>query len=378
MKMLTALTVLLCINSNLFASKARTQALGEQRTYGSFFIEDYRSIFLNPAKVNDYSDSLAFEWGADTRLSEDTADTPRAEGGYLASTNSGLVYGLWFGRENGTGNKLRSIADGSVSGTSAAKLYGEDNKLEFFIGGDTGLKWGARVDYSRSEDVDSGPSASGLDSQTASSASFGVISGNTEAFTTVSIVNEAETFNGEKFDGKFGMQVGVIQTYKDYKAYVELEYITFDYIYNVAAPQVEFKTTTAKLGFAKEKSLNEKAKVFSTVELNYLKTELESSTSGDLSQFNVPFVIGLEYEAKKWLMLRASVKQDVYSQNDYDAFNFYPAVASAETNGKNSNLDSTIIGTGFGINLDNFLIDGFMGSSKTDSFSSRVSLTYRF
>jgi poly-gamma-glutamate capsule biosynthesis protein CapA/YwtB (metallophosphatase superfamily) len=85
------------------ASKARLQALGED-TFGSFYINDNRNIFLNAAHVNNHKDFVTFETGSTIADgADDSAAAPRPEGGVFFGQGN-LVYGVQLGNESNTSN----------------------------------------------------------------------------------------------------------------------------------------------------------------------------------------------------------------------------------------------------------------------------------
>ncbi|MCB9092586.1 MAG: hypothetical protein H6621_12925 [Halobacteriovoraceae bacterium] len=359
------------LGSNAWASKARLLTFGES-TFGSQYIDDQRNIHLNAAEVNNYKDFVMFEWGTDSDNAAggsavtDTNATPRADGGYIAEANN-LVYGLWFGNESQLANTFRN----NVSDT----LKGEDNKFEFFIGGDAGIQWGLKLGISQTEDEANDEKSNSFDT------GLGVISGNTKAYANIAISNTAEIGTTE-FDGKLGVQLGVIQKVKDYDVYLDLIHSNFDFTnatndsgfdasnFSADTADGEYTYDTIKLGAGKVKSLNEKAKVFSKLEIDYTKTELKYSspvsTTADTKTYNLPVTVGIEFDAKSWLVLRGSISQSLYSQSE-------------DSNSKKSMLENTtVVNTGFGLVFDGFVIDTFLGSSSTDSLESRVSATYNF
>ena len=74
-KLLSIALLMALISPQAFATKARLIALGmdELDNEGSYYIEDSRNIFLNAANVNDYADTVIFEWGEDGLFPDSTA-----------------------------------------------------------------------------------------------------------------------------------------------------------------------------------------------------------------------------------------------------------------------------------------------------------------
>ena len=84
-RQLTVALGLLVVAAPAFATKARLEALGEDN-FGSYYINDNRNIFLNPARINENKDLVTYEFGANSSnlAGPDTANTPRAGGGFEA------------------------------------------------------------------------------------------------------------------------------------------------------------------------------------------------------------------------------------------------------------------------------------------------------
>ena len=61
-KQLTVALGLAVLATPAFATKARLQALRED-IYGSYYINDNRNIWLNPAQITNHKDLVTFEWG---------------------------------------------------------------------------------------------------------------------------------------------------------------------------------------------------------------------------------------------------------------------------------------------------------------------------
>ena len=132
---------LAALSTSAWATKARLQALGQDVNYGSLYYSDSRSVFKNPAYVNEYNNYVVTEWGTDTTNTADGDATPSAEGGFFKSAGS-INYGFYFGNENDSANALRDGAVAEVAAFGDTLFASKDNVLEVFIGGDAGIQWG--------------------------------------------------------------------------------------------------------------------------------------------------------------------------------------------------------------------------------------------
>ena len=102
---------LAALSTSAWATQARLQALGQESTFGSLYYSDTRSVFKNPAYINEYNNFVV------TEIARGGGDAnAEMEGGFYKSAGN-LNYGFHF------------------SDT-------DNNELQGFIGGDAGVQWG--------------------------------------------------------------------------------------------------------------------------------------------------------------------------------------------------------------------------------------------
>jgi hypothetical protein len=358
-----------------FASKARLQALGED-TNGSFYINDNRNIFLNAAHVNNHKDFVTFETGSETADSlDDSAVAPRPEGGVFFG-NGNLVYGVQLGNESNTSNALRNFAGVST----------EQNNVDLFVAGDAGVKWGANLTYGKVTE------SATVNSSDVMRTRLGVIAGDIEGFANISLKNEAEQKGGNELEGKIGYQVGGSYAMNAYKFFAEYRSIKGEDKTNNADAEVGIM----RLGAGRTDKLNDKASLFTKLEVSKTTLMADDAGAGALSTdgedevtTNLPLIVGLEYDAASWLVLRASISQSIYSD-----------VSQKDTS--NTNLeDTTRVNAGASLKFGEMSIDGVIGNTtdnavvpagsatdaggagtngslRTDNLMSRVSVSYKW
>ena len=386
-KQLTVALGLAVLATPAFASKARLQALGES-VDGSFYVNDLRNVFLNAANVNNHKDTVTFEWGTTGSLLDGIGPTssPRAEGGFFKSAGN-INYGVYLGSESNTSNYFRSEADVQME---------EENNIDVFVGGDAGVKWGANLTYSKSAEDETIDDAT----QTALRTRLGVISGDVEAFANISLSNKAEDANGDELKGKLGYQVGAIYNLdNNYRLFAEYRSNTAEVDHRTAANDGDLKATQLQVGAGHTSKLNDKANLFTKVQYQMNKAENDTALKGDFSDPTctlatsvsceeysasfIPVVVGLEYDAASWLVLRGSVAQTIWgTQEDADD--------------KKGFAESTVVNAGASLKFGDLVVDGVIGNSnagaaatandtsagagnlRTDNLMSRVSMTYRF
>lgn len=402
-KQLTVALGLAVLATPVFASKARLQALGED-VNGSFYVNDNRNVFLNSAQVNNYKDMVTFEWGNTANVVDSTGTDaatgtgPRAEGGLFRSHNN-MVWGLYLGSESNTSNTFR----GAAVGAADAGDVDEENNIDLFIAGDAGVKWGANVTYSKSADDETNGDAN----QSAVRTRFGVIAGDIEGWANINVSNKAEDSTGDEFKGKLGFKVGGIYHMNDYNIFAD--YQKFDGEATQGGADFDLKSSQIQVGVGRASKLNDKATLFTKVQLTMANVENEGSV-GAAGQFGgangcatsnalgceeykstlIPVIFGLEYDAASWLVLRGSVAQNILG-NEEDAKN------------KRSIQDSTVVNAGATLKFGELSFDGVIGNGvesgtatpnsnnaagnntstgagtlRTDNLMSRVSMTYRF
>lgn len=361
------------LSTSAFASKARLEALGQDAD-GSQFLDDERNVLLNPAHLNYHKDFVTMEFG-DTQADTDEPASPRAEGGMFKASGN-MVYGIYFGNEND--NAFRSNA-----GVTAIE---NQNNTDFFIAGDAGIQWGARLSYHQFSDKQQGANQDHKSDLTV--LRVGVISGDTEAFLKYGLTNKAEDGAAE-FEMKSDMDLGVTHSVGDID-YI-LRYISGEYE-NAGGDANKFQNT--HIGVARNYKLNDKAQAWASAFYKMDTTDDEIGGANETKNNYLPVVIGLEYMAKEWLTLRGSVGQQIIGENENNAGD------------KATNANTTFVAAGASLVFGDMSIDGLIsnnangngspaaasatdanagrntaggnGTLRTDALMSRVSMTYKF
>ncbi len=388
-KQLTVALGLAVLATPAFATKARLQALGED-VNGSFYVNDNRNIFYNPAHVNNHKDLVTFELGntnSGSAVSDlDATATPKAEGGFFRQAGS-LVWGLQFGSESNSSNAFRTAGGVAVE---------EENNLDLFVGGDSGLKWGANLTYSKSAKDEA--TADANEGQEAIRSRFGVVMGDTEIFAGLNLTNKAEEAAGDEFKGKLGYRLGATHAWEGYTLFADWQSLTAEAT-SAAGVDSDLKSSKFQIGAGRSSRLNDRATLFTRVQYQMDKAENEASTqdlatgpicSADLSIFceeykgtSIPVVAGVEVEATSWLTLRGSVSQTVWGKQE-DADDSAPF------------RNTTKVNVGASLKFGELSVDGVIGNNdgtmtgatadssqgkgslRTDLLMTRVGMTYRF
>ncbi len=341
--------------------------LGENKD-GSFYIEDNRNIFINPAEINHYTDFISFEYGQDLEGTKpDSSFLGRSEGGFIAQGRA-LVYGVFLGAENERLNSLRRIIN--------PLLPGDDNKIDLFIGGDSGFKWGVNVGLSQSKDLRDN---AGMRSN-ALLTSVGVIRNEWEFFLDL-LVNSSSEVNDQNVTGQLSQvesnlsfTTGFKKIINEYRVYGTFDLYDLSFqgansqsaIGALAMDRGDLKYTMTRAGIGRVKNVSDNTKIFTNLELQYAKVDFKTPGSSPSTDFwHVPLTIALEYEALSWLNLRSSIGQAIYS-------------AAEDLNSQSfSQNNSTIASGGFSILLGSLVIDGVVGTERVEGLEMLQDTVYR-
>lgn len=383
------------VASPAFATKARLEALGED-SLGSYYINDNRNYFLNPARINNHKDLVTFEFGAsgdNNGVSSDTANAPKAEGGFTKG-HGNLVYGLHFGSTSPSVGLMRTLGG-----------QAEVQPWDIFIGGDAGMKWGANLTY---ENYSSGaPGSAGRNRSDSVRVRGGVMMGDIEAFAHVSLANKAKNGTTGELEGDLGFLVGASTMIQNYRVFADYTRIAGEYKNTTLGSlnKEDIKVDRLKIGAGRVERLNDRATLFAKAQIERQVVEDDNTGygailagnnnggAGEYTSYVLPLNVGLEYAATSWLDLRASVSQNLWSQLEVD-----PKAGSKY----DRKIANTAVRAGASLKFGEFAIDGLIstdsdgdgaipapgrdgtstdggnGTLRTDNLMTRVSMIYRF
>jgi hypothetical protein len=369
------------LSTSAFASKARMEALG-QGSY-SYYLNDSRSVFLNPASLNDMKNYITTEWGASQQ--SDSATSPRAEGGFFREMGS-FAYGLYLGN------------NGPARTSTGGTFLNHQNAIDLMLAGDMGMKWGARVHYANSKNegaFDTKNSALGL--------GLGVTQGDIDGYANITLSDKSEgaVVAGDVWKKKPGFQIGGaykwsgMTFFADYNSTNEevtaatsstLTAAAGGHFTAGTASTVTHKTSDITVGAARVHEVNPGARIMTDVKLVLGTDEVAGSVTttenGKVKSTTLPLTIGMEADATSWLTLRGNVHQNVILGS------------SKSIAGKTTTIaNSTTVDAGATLNFGKLKVDGSIGTTAssragtigtkegvlaTDNLLSRVGVTYMF
>jgi hypothetical protein len=414
-KLLMIGSALALLSSSAYATTARLLALGMNETdnEGSYYIQDQRNVFLNPAYVNIYSDYAVMEWGSTGRqasvLGTDSAATvgqptsPKAQGGVFKKFGD-FVYGVYLGNESNTSALLR-VAGSSAASTldfdaatlSSKMLPTADNQVDFFVGSDMGMKWGANLTLSKGENE------SRTSKDSAGAVRLGVIGSNWDAHANISFNSESEATETiqplavlpavvvtQKFDGTLGFHVGgslealngrvfgYVKHYgweqsDSYNNYAVLSAATTGSATLGNTPSggqfgtIDGDFTSYYLGWGNSVDVNNGDKLFMSLAAKKTDINLEFTNKGEIRHLIIPVTFGYEAKALEWLILRGSVVQNLWGQRDNKGLQNLNLVARNligqlyGSNGKSTIAGSTAVNAGATLTFGQLNVDGLIG-----------------
>ncbi|EQC44753.1 hypothetical protein [Bacteriovorax sp. Seq25_V] len=376
MKKTLVIAGLAVLSTSAFASKARLQALGQDGR-ASLFLDDSRSVFLNPAKLNSMSDYVVAEWGTSASTADSEA-APHAEGGFFKKSNS-FSYGVYVGNEYDTNNSTKSTANVATT----------DNVTELFLAGDMGMKWGARFSFSSNENK---PSTGIKKENSTMGLGLGVEHGAIEAYTNILLKDESKggAAAGDKYDAETGINVGASYGMNGMKFYADYDKSGYKTTISNAIT-AEVTESNIAVGVAKTHEIAAGSTMFMDVRYNMNKEENKKATGTSEKEVNtntLPLTVGFETAATSWLTLRASVVQNV-------------VIGDKETklaNGSKTEetvANSTRVNAGATFTFGKLMVDGVIGTTDssrtgtvsatskkgvlaTDNLMTRVAVSYWF
>lgn len=337
-----------------FASKARTQALGQDNA--SFYISDMRDVIVNPSNYVDYNNFVIFEWGDDNNTGAE------AEGGF-ARQSGNFVYAVYLGNDS-------DRSTGSIA--SAPTFVAEKNSIDLSIAGDAGVKWGITLAYSSQEEAaETAPLVSAEGDRLQARA--GVMGANWDAYLKWTINNEVTGSSdgsvtpvavvaADKYE-QDGFTLGATYSWQDWKFFGDYTAtnVTVTDSTQTTSAAVDSDTTVFTLGAGNTHKLNDKATMWWSVQ--YMNSQEDygvfgATAKGENNSNHVQLHVALEAQATSWLTLRGGVKQNVLIDNTDTK-----GATDGATSIENKGLSETTVTAGLGLTFDKLMVDGTVGTT---------------
>jgi hypothetical protein len=342
---LLSLGLLLGLSSAAHASKARILSL-----QGAQFLKDSQFMFLNPAQIHHQSNFLTYELGGTTNTA-----SPKAEGGLVKEYKEydNAKVGVYLGHMDADQTLLRADAG----------FQDQENPIDFFYGK---KNWAANISYSNTEKETTDRSQQRL------AAKYGVNEKKYEAFAHIELISKADKAK-DTYSSSPLLTLGGEYKYFE-NIYTYGKFTTGTVLQKIAGTKTATKVNDLELLILDRTIKTKKSKIYFGPGLNYkvAETEGEKETST-----TIPFYIGVEYDLKSWMELRASVSQNFVFGSTKDE------TATSPSDKKDTIANNTTVTVGTGLKYEDLIIDGvFAGSTsgKVDgnTFLANVALTFKF
>lgn len=386
------------LSTSAYATTARLQALGQDTSRGSFFIDDNYNVFRNAANVNMYKNYTVTEWGDDAG---NTSASEQLEGGFFREMGA-FAYGVYFNNESDTAEGIaQGVADpitGDEFVDNAFKT--SNNAIDLFFGGDMGLQWGARIQYAKSEDKQTETDATNVGEaytteHSAMNISLGILMGDLGAYANVGLKNEYTgsldadaNSNEDKLEGTGSLNFGVNYNLGNMKVYADYSKGGQEYTDGTdTAFKKEWEGTTINVGVGHTHEVSSSARIYTSV--GYYSETIETTNVNaegetiEQKTTNLPLTIGFEADANSWLTLRGSVSQNLPFMDKVE----YTDSDTEADNDEDVSESSTSFAAGATLNFGKLKVDGVIGNDttansedvlRTDALLSKVAVHYWF
>lgn len=339
------------------ASKARVNALNR-----ASHLSDIRDVLTNPALVLANGDWVTFEMGQTASATNSTTNDPKAEGGFSRAMGDSR-YGFYMGNVPSWVTEFRPT-------TRAAA----ENPMDIFYASKMGdLSWGVDLYYSNSD------KKTLKTKQNATALTFGAAQGAWDARLTLGLTNthKDDVTAGSEVDFK---GTNAIQLSGNYT--MDNMVYSAEVLMNGAKKSVggndtaDNKSSSYTLG-AEYFNKKDGADFFYGVKYVMTETKQSIAPTSKTAETKLPIYVGVEADATSWMVLRASVKQNVLLGS-----------TKSETNGAGETdtiANDTTVAAGAGIKFGKLTLDATIEGANDTSAAlngnklfTNAALTYMF
>ncbi len=361
MKNLLLVLTLVITATPAFASRARLEALGEGKN-GSYYIQDSRNMFLNPASIVKHKKKLFIELG-DANASNNGADSSNggfAQGGFINNFGD-YTYALY----------LNNFSD-NFADAASAQTVAPQGAIEVQFAGENFANWGLALTTAGNKQ--------GANSSSYLGARAGIEKDNLAVFATIGLSNNIKVGTLEALKGKTQIDAGVTYGFEDFTLFGKFATNVND-ITDVApgSVAVEQSNNIMGAGFGWNKEMTKSTHMYSRLEADYATNKVAGVIT--TKSYNIPVVLAAETQALSWLAIRGSIGHSLLGQS-----------------GSNKLAGLTSVGAGVGMTFGDVTIDGLVASGNNvagglgmgtgsvansdfgfgDNMISRIAMSYNF
>lgn len=412
-------SALMLLSTSAFATKARLIALGEDKD-GSYYISDYRNIYINPAELGSFGNMAVIELGSNGRALSSAAtldadNETKAQGGMIYKLSNGMSVGAILGDETDVAALTRILA--SNGGAAGTFLQTADNVIDLFASGDAGVKWGANLLYTEG----SNKAAGARYKQNSIATRLGVMGDAWNAHLLVALGAKADApdyTSTPTYKGKLGFRLGggydLSESRKVFGMYESYSWKQK----NATTAERVGKFSKMIIGYGHTKKITDAGIFFVKGQFDLTKIELEAISglvAAKIDRMSVPLTIGYEHAALSWLTLRGSVVQNLFGTVKDSGLTAnldgsvtgatarglstarYGSSTAGQNGGKKTLANSTIVNAGATLKFGSLEVDGLIGATPAsrsgtpastantsngvlalDNLETRVGMTYKF
>ena len=344
------------------ATRSRMNSLGQNQNQGSFYFDDNRNDFRNPANVGKIRNFMVAE------LEALEVSQSNLEGGFFGEFNSDLAFGVYLGKESVI---LDTIAKAAAAGSLSIGSFptSEDaNPLNLFLGGGSDFKWGLNVNYANSN------AEMGTYDNTYSNIGAGLgieTKGGLQAYLNYIISNESKLGSPNASYSKLkntGMQLGLIYPINsDYTIWGQYGGTVVKASPNATNTEIKLEGQDIIVGLGRIFELSPTSRFNFDLSFNMAEGEDTAAKGKKISKMTLPLVIGFEGSATDWLTLRGSIEQG-FILNNYKIEN-----KGSTTTTEPKKVSGTKIALGAGLQFGKLKIDGNLGGVGSNTKNSLIS-----
>lgn len=362
------------------ASKARLTSLSS-----AAHLSDIQDVFTNASKLTASGDWATFETGSTPAANKTASGTsPQAEGGFARSMGD-AKYGFYLGHSSQfvTGTRLPNTHENTTNTPLVTQTHLiDENPLNLFYASKMGdMAWGIGMNYSNSnkKTVSKKQSAMGING--------GITMGNLYVGLDLGLSNSYKDDTAGSlvdFKGKTSYQIAGTYVMND---------LTIAYGLGasggkedaVSTATYDISTSNYNLGVVKDHKADGVDFFYgASYAVETYKDDGNNASATALKskyeQTTMPVIVGIEADAASWLVLRASVKQNVLLGSSKDSFN------AAAADDADSIANNTTVSAGAGLKFGKIAVDGTLqataaataGQVNGSSLLANASMTYMF
>lgn len=382
----TAILAALLVGSNAMASIARQAVLGNQPVFtaagsgvnanevnGSLWYDDDYNVFFNPAYINDNKNYVTLSKGF--------------EAGYFKGEFENFAYGIYLNR-GGNGNAesiygANFVAPGDKARASfigTATALNTQRPIDFFIGGDTGIKWGFHAAWAYNRDQLGASQPNNASSEVTNRYwhfDLGAEVMGFEPFIGTTVLSNYQNNTAAPASGQLNeFTAGFRYKYEGWSPYAVFHQYREGGLPVGATTQVQTRMNNwgvgvghdtkvadgvhvlKHLGFFMSSVVDDAGAVGATAD----GTAVTADANKDYKDYILPLNVAIEAEALSWLTLRAGATYNLWAERKYTTTSAAQGSTTAIANLRSSLAANTTVRIGSTMKFGKLHVDSAFGN----------------